>query len=218
MDEAAARTFMVNGQLRPNKVTDPGLLAAMGRLPRENFVPAAARARAYADAPVPLGEGRAMMQPMVLGRLVQALRPRLGERALVVGAATGYAAAVLADQGCSVTALEEAPALLAVARVALPAAVPGAQPVLVEGPLAAGHAPGAPYGVMLLDGAVEALPPALLAQLAEGGRMGCVMAPPGAMPHALLVRRLSGALDHAALFDAVAPALPGFERAPAFVL
>lgn len=218
MDEATARKHMVDSQLRPNRVTDPGLLAAMGRLPRENFVPAAARARAYADAPVPLPDGRGMMQPMVLGRLLQALRPRLGERALVVGAGAGYAAAVLAEQGCSVTALEEAPALLAAARLALPGAVPGARPVLAEGPLAAGWAAAAPYDVMLLDGSVEELPAALTAQLAEGGRLGCVFAPPGAMPHALLVRRIAGALDQAALFDAAAPALPGFARAPGFVL
>ncbi len=218
MDGTAARKFMVDGQLAPNKVTDKALLAAMGRIARESFVPAAARARAYADADAPLLNGRAMMQPMVLARLVQALAPRLGEQALVVGAATGYSAAVLADLGAMVTALEADAVLLAQARLALPGAVPGAQPVLAEGPLSAGWPATAPYRVILLDGAVPALPATLAEQLAEGGRMAGILAPPGRMPHGFLARRIAGALDVAPLFDATAPALPGFARTPDFVL
>lgn len=218
MEYAHHRKFMVDGQLRPNKVTDPGILAGMGRLPREAFVPAAHRARAYADADVPLLNGRAMMQPMMLARLVQALAVRLGEAALVVGAASGYSAALLADLGASVTALEADPVLLAAARMALPGAVPGSQPVLAEGPLAEGWAASAPYRVILVDGAVQALPDSLTAQLAEGGRLATIIAPPGRMPHAVLLRRIGGALDNTVLFDASAPNLPGFAREAAFSL
>lgn len=218
MEYAAARKFMVDGQLRPNKVTDPGILAAMGRLPRESFVPALHRPRAYADADVPLPGGRGMMQPMMLARLVQALSVRLGEAALVVGAATGYAAALLADLGASVTALEEDATLLAAARLALPAAVPGAQPVLAQGSLAAGWPAGAPYRVILLDGAVQTLPEALTAQLAEGGRLAAIRAEPGRVPQAVLLRRIGGAIDTTVLFDAAAPLLPGFAREAAFSL
>ncbi len=217
MAYATARKFMVDGQLRPNKVTDALVLAAMARLPREAFVPAAARARAYADDAVPLSPGRGMMAPMVLARLLQAASPRLGEQALVVGAATGYAAAALADIGLVVTALEEDAALLAAARVSWAECLPGARPLAVQGELAQGHAQGAPYQLILLDGAVERVPETLIAQLAEGGRMAMVLSRAGGLPVAALARKLGGAFITTPIMDAVAPALPGFAPAPSFV-
>lgn len=217
MAYAAARKFMIDGQLRPNKVTDALVLAAMARLPREAFVPAAARPRAYADDAVPLAPGRAMMAPMVLARLMQAAAPRLGEQALVVGAATGYAAAVLAEIGLVVTALEEDPGLLAAARAAWAECLPGAQPLAERGPLAEGHAGGAPYHLILVDGGVEAVPDTLIAQLAEGGRMVMVLTPAGGLPVAMLGRKLGGAFITTPVMDAAAPVLPGFAPAPSFV-
>ncbi len=217
MAYAAARKFMVDGQLRPNKVTDPLVLAAMARLPREAFAPAGAQARAYADEAVPLAPGRAMMAPMVLARLVQALAPRLGDSALVVGAGTGYAAAVLADLGAVVTAVESDGALLALARRAWPTALPGAVPLAVQAPLAQGHSSAAPYDVILIDGAVPALPDAIAAQLAEGGRVAMVQSRDGAVPRAVLGRKLQGHVHLSPLMDATAPALPGFTPAPSFV-
>src|ERR1700721_1328189 len=91
---ADARNHMVDSQIRPNRVTDPRILSAMRRLPRERFLPPAAVALAYADEDVPLGGGRFLMEPMVLARLLQAAALRDNERVLVVGAGTGYAAAV----------------------------------------------------------------------------------------------------------------------------
>lgn len=217
MTEASARKFMVDGQLRPNKVTDARLLATMGRLPREAFVPAASRARAYADEAVPLTPGRGMMAPMVLARLIQAATPALGEAALVVGASTGYAAAVLADLGLVVTALEEDAALLAAAGPALAAALPGARPGVVSGRLTAGYPAGAPYAVILLDGAVATLPPALEVQLAEGGRLVGVFTRPGQVAAAMLGRKLAGTLFMTPIMDAAAPMLPGFALEPGFV-
>lgn len=217
MAYAAARKFMVDGQLRPNKVTDPLVLASMARLPREAFVPPAAMARAYADEPVPLAPGRAMMAPMVLARLVQALMPRLGESALVVGAGQGYAAAVLADLGVVVTALEEDAALLAAARLAWSMTVPGAVPLAVHGPLAMGHAATAPYDIILLDGAVSTLPDAITAQLAEGGRIAMVQLREAAVARAMLGRKLQGQLFLTPIMDASASVLPGFARAAGFV-
>jgi protein-L-isoaspartate(D-aspartate) O-methyltransferase len=217
MAYAAARKFMVDGQLRPNKVTDPLVLAAMARLPREAFVPAAAQARAYADEAVPLAPGRAMMAPMVLARLLQALAPRLGESALVVGAGTGYAAAVLAEMGAVVTALEEDAGLLAIARKAWQAVLPGATPLAVQGPLALGHAPVGPYHIILINGAVSALPEAIAAQLAEGGRLAMVQSQPNGVQHAVLGTKLHGQIFMHPVMDATAPALPGFAPAPSFV-
>jgi protein-L-isoaspartate(D-aspartate) O-methyltransferase len=112
-DFAAARRMMVLGQLTPNQVSDPLLLQAMGEVPRELFVPPAARHRAYADEAVPLGSGRAMMTPMAIGRLLQSLQPQPGERALVLGAGTGYGAAILRGWDLEVTAIESDAALLA---------------------------------------------------------------------------------------------------------
>lgn len=217
MTDGAARKFMVDGQLRPNKVTDARVLAAMGRLPREDFVPAACRARAYADDAVPVCPGRAMMAPMVLARLVQAAEPALGQSALVVGAATGYAAAVLADMGLVVTALEQDSALQALAQSALAAALPGARPGLALGSLVDGHPAGAPYNVILLDGAVGQLPSALEAQLAEGGRIVGVFDRPGQVATAMLGRKLAGRIFFTPIMDANAPALPGFVPEPGFV-
>jgi protein-L-isoaspartate(D-aspartate) O-methyltransferase len=217
MAYAAARKFMVDGQLRPNKVTDPLVLAAMVRLPREAFVPAAAQARAYADDAVPLAPGRAMMAPVVLARLLQALEPRLGESALVVGAGTGYAAAVLAEMGAAVTALEEDGGLLAIARQAWQAVLPGAVPLAVQGPLVLGHDAAGPYHMILIDGAVSALPGAIAAQLAEGGRLAMVQSQPNAVQHAVLGTKLHGKIFMRPLMDATAPALPGFATAPGFV-
>ena len=106
MDYADARKRMVDGQLRPNRVTDPRVLDAMRELPREDFLPPRPRARAYADEDVPLPGGRAMVAPMVIARLAQLAAVRPGDRALVVCAGTGYGAAVLARCGARVTALE----------------------------------------------------------------------------------------------------------------
>ena len=105
-DFADARNRMVDSQVRPNKVTDPRVLSAMRELPRERFLPARLRPRAYVDEDVPLGGGRVLMEPLVIARLVQLAAPSAGERALVVGAGVGYGSAVLARCGVRVTALE----------------------------------------------------------------------------------------------------------------
>ena len=110
---------MVDSQIRPNKVSDPRVLAAMRHIPRERFLPSRLAVLAYADEDVPLGNGRALMEPMVLARLVQLAAPTAGEKALVVAAGTGYGSALLAACGAQVTALEEDEALLAIAGPAL---------------------------------------------------------------------------------------------------
>jgi protein-L-isoaspartate(D-aspartate) O-methyltransferase len=124
MDYADARKRMVDGQLRPNRVTDPRVLDAMRDLPREEFLPAAVRARAYSDEDVPLPGGRTMVEPMVIARLAQTAAVRPGDRALVVCAGTGYGAAVLARCGARVIAIETDTALAAIAGRALAATLP----------------------------------------------------------------------------------------------
>lgn len=216
MDFAEARRHMVDGQLRPNRVEDPRIVAALRELPRERFAPAALAARAYADADLPLPGGRAMLKPLVLARLVQLAGLKRGERALVVAAGTGFGAALMAAIGGIVSAVENDPALLAIARAALPAAAPTDSVTLVEADPAQGHAAGAPYDVIMIEGGVAEVPRAIEEQLAEGGRLvtiGLAGGPPG---RALLVRRAGGAFSVTQEFDAHAPALPAFVAAPAF--
>lgn len=218
MDFAEARRLMVDGQLRPNRVEDPRIVAAMRDLPRERFVPPAMVHRAYADADIPLPGGRALLKPLVLARLVQLAGLRRGERALVLAAGTGFGAALMAAIGAGVTAVEADPALAAIARAALAATVPPGAVTLIQAAPGAGHAAGAPYDVIMIEGGVHAVPRAIQEQLTEGGRLvtvGLAGGPPG---RALLVRRAGGAFTETIEFDAHAPALPGFAPAPAFAL
>jgi protein-L-isoaspartate(D-aspartate) O-methyltransferase len=198
------RRAMVASQLRTTGVNDPAVVAAMSAVARERFVPAERRAVAYADAAVPLGEGRALNPPMVLGRLLTEAHLDGAEKALVIGAGTGYAAAVLARLVETVTALEESPALAAEARAALA----GTGVTLVEGPLAQGHAAGAPYDFVLIDGAVEQVPQAILDQ-AENGEIAFALNDAG-VTRLAIGRVAGGALGTTIIADAAAAILPGF--------
>jgi protein-L-isoaspartate(D-aspartate) O-methyltransferase len=216
-DFAAARAMMVDSQVRPNKVTDRRVIEAMRRLPRELFVPAGRRALAYSDEDVPLGGGRFLMEPMVVARLVQAAAAQPGERALVVGAGSGYGAALLAACGAEVTALEADEGLLALARAALPAA--RVQVRVVEGPLGEGWKSAAPYDVIMIEGAVPEVPAAIAAQLAgTGARLVTVLRPGTRVGQAVLCAAAGGGrLAARPLFDCAVPALPDLRREPGFV-
>lgn len=213
---ADARKRMVDSQIRPNKVTDPRILAAMRFLPRERFLPARLDALAYSDADVPLGNGRYLMEPMVLARLLQIAEPREGERALVVAAGTGYGAAVLSLCGPRVTAVEEDLALLALARKALGAEAPGVD--LVAGKLDAGWPAGAPFDVILIEGAMREIPDAIARQLKTGGgRLVTVLTGPGRTNRAVLAEATPFGLRAQPVFDCGTPALPSLLHAPEFV-
>ena len=215
-DFTAARNIMVDGQVRPNKVNDPRIIQAMRALPRERFAPPALASVAYSDAEVPLGRGRFMLAPMVIARLVQSARIRPGERALVAACGTGYGAALAAACGAHVTALDDDPALLAVAGPLLAEFAPGV--TLLSGPLGDGVAHAPPWDVIILEGAVRAIPPGLAAQVAPGGRLLTIIAPPGGTPYAVLAEPSfrPGELRAQPHFDAAAPLLPAFLPAPAF--
>lgn len=217
-DYAAARDHMVDGQVRPNKVIDPRIIRAMRTLPRERFVPGNLASLAYADEDVPLPGGRALMEPMVIARLVQLLRVRDGERGLVVAAGAGYGAAILAACGAVVTALEEDAGLLALGRLVLPGVAPGVK--LTEGPVAAGWVAGAPYDFILIEGAVEEIPQQLAAQLTPTGRVAAVLARPGGLGVGVLAELVHvGAgvrLRAQPFFDCATPLLPQLRARPAF--
>jgi protein-L-isoaspartate(D-aspartate) O-methyltransferase len=208
-----ARKLMVDGQLRPSKVSDRRILDAMRRLPRERFLPAAQADRAYIDADVKLGGGRVLMQPLVQARLVQLAAPREGEAALVVGSGCGFGAALLASCGAHVTALEDDEALSALAR----AACEGMGLDFVSGPLAEGWADAAPYDLVLIDGAVREIPEAIGRQVAAHGRLVTVLAPAGGGSAGVLAEHSTTGLRARAMFDASVALLPGLIRNPGFV-
>ena len=164
---AEMRSAMIDSQLRTNDVIDPAVIGAMAAVPREAHVPSALASVAYTDRAIALGHGRALNAPLVTGRLLVAAAVRPGMRVLLVGGATGYTAALLARLGAEVHAVEENADLMATAQ----AATADANIHWVQGPLAAGAPGDAPFDRIIVEGAIETLPAALVAQLADGGRL-----------------------------------------------
>ncbi|MFW2828887.1 protein-L-isoaspartate O-methyltransferase family protein [Sphingomonas sp. ID0503] len=205
----AMRQAMVASQLRTNEVNDPRVIAAIAAVPRERFVPADRAAVAYIDRPVPLNARRALNTPMATSRLIVELETRPTDRALVIGAGSGYAAAILARLTASVTALEEDESLAGLATAELS----GVETVI--GPLVEGHAAGAPYDVILIDGAVERIPAAIIDQLADGGRIAAAIVDNG-VTRLTVGRKSGGAVGLRAFADADAAPLPGFAEPPSF--
>jgi protein-L-isoaspartate(D-aspartate) O-methyltransferase len=205
------RRAMIASQLRTTGTNDPRVLAAMGEVPRERFVPAGRASLAYADALVPLKPGRDLNSPMALGRLLTEAAPRPGERAMVVAAATGYAAAVMARLAGPVFAVEEDAELAAEARANLA----GSGVELFEAPLVRGCPVEAPFDLILIDGAVECVPDALIAQLSEGGRLAAGLLENG-VTRLAIGRRAGEGFGMAAFADAAAAILPGFAKPRTF--
>jgi len=215
MDFSAARRNMVESQLRPNRVMNPAILDAFATVPRELYVPEALRGVAYVDDDIPLDGGRFLMEPMILARLVQLAAPRPTDAALVVGAAVGYGAAVLGRLVKSVAALESDKGLAQrAAQILKEQGV--ANVAVMEGPLAGGVPNLAPFDVILFEGSVDLVPPAIVDQLADGGRLVAVVNSEG-VGRARLMTRRGGGVATRVEFDANVPCLPEFEAAPAFV-
>lgn len=203
---SSMRTAMVESQLRTSDVDDQRVIAAMAKVPREAYVPAERRSMAYVDRPIPLAGGRALNPPLVTGRLLTEAQIAPGDKVLLIGAATGYAAALLVDMGAVVTAVEE--------EGVLEIAVPGI--TVVRGALNAGAADGAPYDVLFIDGAVEEVPATLVQQLAEEARVVTGVADRG-VTRLSSGRVVAGALGLNSLVDIEMVVLPGFGAPKAFV-
>ncbi len=216
VDYAAARLNMVDSQIRTNKVTNAELIAAFESVPREAFVPERLAGVAYVDEDIALGNGRYLMEPMVLARLLQEARPGPADVVLDVGCGTGYATAILAQVAATVVALESDHELAAAATKVLgDLGIDNA--IVVEGPLPAGWAAQAPYSVILLNGAVTEVPDAIRRQLAEGGRLVTVQKPEAGQGRGILMRRSGETTARRAVFDAATAVLPGFAPEPGFV-
>ncbi len=215
---STARQKMVDGQVRTNDVTDRRVLDAMLTVPREAFVPASRQALAYLDLDLDVSEGgakRYLIKPALTGKLLQAAEIGEGDKVLVVGCSTGYVAALVARLAGSVTATESDSGLAAKAGGAFVAL--GLTNVSCKAaPCTEGDASAGPFDVIVLNGATEVTPRALLGQLKDGGRLVGVSAE-FRPPRAVIVTRTHGEFGHRALFDAAAPLLPGLERTPEFV-
>lgn len=214
MDFVRARDLMVESQVRPSDVTDPRILGAMRSLPRERFVPASKRTLAYGDLDVEVAQGRALMRPRDLAKLVMNLAPQGHERALEIAGATGYGAAVLASCCKHVITLDPDPDLSFAAQAALESCgVTNAKAVSTKA--ADGWRDDAPYDVILLNGSAEIVPDAWLAQLAPGGRLGVIVRQ-GAAGCARIYTRSGDASAYRSAFDAAPPIAPGLSKAPSF--
>ncbi len=215
MDYSIPRHNMVVNQLRPNRVTDDLIVEAMDDLPREAFVPREKAGIAYVDESIDLGSGRQLMEPMVQALLLQAAEVASSDLALDIGCGTGYASAVLSRLASAVVALESDPGLAAQAAETLEKL--GIDTVsVVEGPLAEGYPRQAPYDVIFFNGAVSAVPAAVSGQLAEGGRLVCIVAN-GPANKGTLFTLNGGILSSRQVFDAGIPMLPEFAAQSAFV-
>jgi protein-L-isoaspartate(D-aspartate) O-methyltransferase len=218
-DFAAQRRMMVDGQVRTADVTDLRLLAAMLELPRERFFPEERASLAYLDLDTPVSAPgqpiRRLLKPMVLAKLIQTAGIAATDRVLDVGCASGYSTALLADLAGSVVGLEE-DTVLARQAADLMIATGRSSAKIVTGPLARGWAADGPYDVILTQGSVEVIPPALSDQLKDGGRLVCVLgrAPQG---KAMFYRRAENDFSGRPVFDAAAGALPGFAKPAEFV-
>jgi protein-L-isoaspartate(D-aspartate) O-methyltransferase len=215
---STARQKMVDGQVRTSDVTDSRILDAMLTVPREAFVPAAQQPLAYLDLDLDVGgDGarRYLLRAALTAKLLQAAEIKSTDNVLVVGAASGYMAALAAQIAAKVTATESDAALASQAASTL--AGLGIANVTVRAAAAAdGDDAAAPYDVIVLNGATEVAPERLFGQLAEGGRLVGVFA--ATKPsRAMVVTHSHADFGRRTLFDATAPALPGLERLAEFV-
>jgi protein-L-isoaspartate(D-aspartate) O-methyltransferase len=166
-----ARAATLASQLRARGIVDERVLAAMAAIPRDRFVPAESRDLAYADLALSIAAGQTISQPYMVALMTQLLDPLPGCRVLEIGTGSGYQAAVLAAMGCDVVGVERLAELADAARLRLDALGLGARVEVRVGDGSQGWAPGAPWGRIIVAAAAPSVPEALVAQLADGGRL-----------------------------------------------
>lgn len=202
------RVMMVDTQVRPSDVTKFPIIAAMLSVPREAYVPRELREAAYMGENLALGAGRVVLEARTLAKLLDGLDIQPDELVMDVGCGLGYSTAIIAQLAEAVMAIEADDDLAAEAQRTLSAeGVDNA--VVIHGPLAEGAARHGPYDAIILQGAVEAVPQAILDQIKDGGRIGCVFMQ-GTLGEARIGYKADGRVTWRAIFNASAPVLPGF--------
>ncbi len=215
-DFAARRTMMVDSQVRPSDVTKFPIIAAMLEVPRERFVPSSRREAAYVGENLEIAPGRVVLEPRTTAKMLDALDISPEDMVLDIGCGLGYSAALLARLAETVIAVEEDEALASEAEAAL-AAEGIDNAVVLTGPLRDGASIHGPYDAIVIEGAAEAIPAALLDQIKEGGRIGCLFME-GALGVARVGHKIDGRVTWRYAFNASAPVLAGFEAGRTFVL
>lgn len=213
------RTNMVESQVRPSDVTDRRITKAMQSIARELFLPASAAQLAYMDEDLPVAAGRSAMSPRCFARLLQLAQVEAKDSVLIVGCLYGYSAAVISQMAAKVVALDVDVAVVSAATKAL-AESETKNVAVVSGALQAGWPATAPYDVILVEGAIDRLPPELVDQLQIGGRLVAIEVD-AKVGHAVVLQKTLSAgrtsVSKRVAFDASAPRLPGFETPKAFV-
>jgi protein-L-isoaspartate(D-aspartate) O-methyltransferase len=212
-DFSQSRRFMVDSQLRTSGISQPWILSAMGKIPRQLFVPASMRAVAYMDRSIPISNSRKLNPAAAIGSLLAAADISSNDRILLIGAGTGYVATLLASRAAHVVAVEEDTELFALASQQL-SALDNIN--LVKGPLTAGAPDYAPFSLIVIDGAISDLPQALIDQLSEAGRVVTGLAD-GANSRLAIGYRRGGTVALKSFADTGITALPGFAQKAEFV-
>ena len=183
------RLTMVRRQIERRGVRDPRVLAAMRSVPRHRFVSRTLAGDAYQDHPLPIASGQTISQPYIVALMAEAAAIEPGDRVLEVGTGSGYGAAVLAELAASVVTVERHRKLAdAAARVLAELGYANATVVCADG--SQGHPPGTPYDAVVVTAAAPAIPPPLVEQLADGGRLVIPVGPPSLSQNLTLVRRV----------------------------
>ena len=214
VDSVIARDRMVVSQILPEQVSDERVCEAMGKIPRELFVPEHLKGVAYMDDNIDIGNGRYLMEPRVMARLLQAASIGPDDIVLDIGCGTGYSTAVMAQLAGTVVALEAKACFREDIGDNLEF-VGVNNAVVVAGELKLGYVSEAPYDVIFINGALEEVPLVLSEQLSEGGRLMSVIQSNHAGKGTLTTRRNSQ-IDNLYLFDAQVPKMEGFEQQTGF--
>jgi len=211
---ADARQHMIDCQLRPNEVNNERIIEAISSVNRENFVPKNLNGVAYLDDDIPVGKGRYIMGPMVFARLIDAADVKKDDLVLDIGCATGYSSAVLGRLAEAVVAVEEEESLVEAALNIL-AKESCDNVAVVKGPLVEGLAEQGPYDLIFINGMIDQLPHAITDQIAEGGRLICILNDKG-IGKATYVTCENGLVGQRILFDATIPSLSSFDKEKKF--
>lgn len=216
IDYQAARTAMVDGQIRPSDVTRYPILEAMLNVPRESFVPSGKRPVAYMGADIDLGSDRFVLDPRVFAKMLENLDIQPDDLVLDIGSGLGYSAAVIARMAEAVIAVESDETLATSAESTL-SELSSFNAVIHNGALSEGAAEHGPYDVILIEGGVQVVPDALLAQLKVGGRIAAIFMQ-GPMGQCRIGVQTENGVAWRIAFDATAPILSGFAATDEFVL
>lgn len=212
----ALRKAMVDSQIRPNKVIDDRVIAAFMSVPRERFVSKNMQNLAYIDEDIHLSGGRFIVEAMVMARIIQTLALDASQSVMLIGAGTGYTAALLSSLVESVIAIETRAQMVEKAQQAVTALDIG-NVAVIKARLQDGYASEAPYDAIIIEGAVEQMPQSLLDQLADGGRLAAIWRPDGTQAgEACIWHKTGDAVTRTALFTAQVPVLDEFRAKPKF--